>query len=30
MPMSNATGITEAERDLIRRWYEAGAKAPGR
>ncbi|RVT48085.1 urate hydroxylase PuuD [Rubrivivax albus] len=25
MPMNNATQITEAERDLIRRWYEAGA-----
>jgi uncharacterized membrane protein len=28
MPMNNATGITEAERDLIRRWFEAGAKLP--
>lgn len=27
MPMNNATGITEAERDLIRRWYQAGAAA---
>ena len=26
MPMNNATGITEAERALIRRWFEAGAK----
>jgi uncharacterized membrane protein len=25
MPMNNATRITEAERDLIRRWFEAGA-----
>jgi uncharacterized membrane protein len=25
MPMNNATQITEAERDLIRRWYQAGA-----
>ena len=25
MPMNNATGITEAERGLIKRWYEAGA-----
>ena len=25
MPMNNATGITEAERQLIRRWFEAGA-----
>lgn len=27
MPMNNATQITEAERDLIRRWFEAGAPA---
>ena len=26
MPMNNATGITEEERGLIKRWYEAGAK----
>ncbi len=26
MPMNNATGITEDERGLIKRWYEAGAK----
>ncbi len=26
MPMNNATGITEAERELIGRWFEAGAK----
>jgi len=25
MPMNNATGITEPERGLIKRWYEAGA-----
>jgi len=25
MPLNNATQITEAERELIRRWYEAGA-----
>ena len=26
MPMNNATQITEAERAVIKRWYEAGAK----
>jgi hypothetical protein len=26
MPMNNSTGITEAERDLIKRWFEGGAK----
>jgi uncharacterized membrane protein len=26
MPMNNATGITEAERELIGRWFTAGAK----
>ena len=26
MPMNNATGITEDERGLIKRWFEAGAK----
>ena len=26
MPMNNATGITEAERLLIKQWFEAGAK----
>jgi uncharacterized membrane protein len=26
MPLNNATQITEAERDLIKRWFEAGAK----
>ena len=25
MPFNNATGITEAERAAIRRWYETGA-----
>jgi uncharacterized membrane protein len=25
MPMNNATQITDAERDLIRRWFQAGA-----
>jgi uncharacterized membrane protein len=28
MPMNNATGITEAERTLVRQWFEAGAKTP--
>ena len=27
MPLNNATQITEAERDVLKRWYEAGAKA---
>lgn len=27
MPMNNATQITDAERSVIRRWFEAGAKA---
>ena len=27
MPMSNATGITDAERALLGRWFEAGAPA---
>lgn len=26
MPMNNATGITEAERQVIRQWFDAGAK----
>ena len=26
MPMNNATGITDAERELIKQWFEAGAK----
>ena len=25
MPLNNATGITEPERQLIKRWFEAGA-----
>jgi uncharacterized membrane protein len=25
MPLNNATGITDQERDVIKRWYEAGA-----
>jgi uncharacterized membrane protein len=25
MPMNNATGITEAERALIKQWFESGA-----
>lgn len=25
MPMNNATGITDAERDMLRRWFEGGA-----
>jgi uncharacterized membrane protein len=27
MPMNNATQITDAERALIQRWFEAGAPA---
>jgi uncharacterized membrane protein len=27
MPMNNATGITEAERALVDRWFAAGAPA---
>jgi uncharacterized membrane protein len=26
MPMNNATGITEAERNLIKQWFEGGAR----
>ena len=26
MPLNNATQITDAERDVLKRWYEAGAK----
>jgi uncharacterized membrane protein len=26
MPMNNATQITDAERNVLRQWYEAGAK----
>jgi uncharacterized membrane protein len=28
MPMNNATGMTEAERDLIAQWFKGGAPAP--
>ncbi len=28
MPMNNATQITDEERALVQRWFEAGAKAP--
>jgi len=28
MPLNNATGITEAERDLLRRWADPAARAP--
>jgi uncharacterized membrane protein len=28
MPMNNSTGITEAERGMVRQWFEAGAKTP--
>jgi len=27
MPMNNATGITESERQVIKQWFDAGAKA---
>jgi uncharacterized membrane protein len=26
MPMNNATGIVEDERQLIRKWFESGAR----
>jgi uncharacterized membrane protein len=26
MPMNNATGLTEAERQLIKQWFESGAR----
>ena len=26
MPMNNATGVTDDERQLIKQWFEAGAK----
>ena len=29
MPMNNATGMTDAERALVRQWFESGAKIPG-
>ena len=25
MPMNNATGMTPAERELLKRWFESGA-----
>ncbi len=28
MPLNNSTGLTEAERQLLRRWFEAGAPGP--
>ena len=28
MPMNNASGMQDAERDVIGRWYESGAKGP--
>ena len=28
MPFNNATQITEAERQIVRRWHEAGAPGP--
>ena len=28
MPMNNATGMLEAERALVKHWFEAGAKVP--
>ena len=28
MPMNNATGMTDAERALVKRWFEAGAVTP--
>lgn len=30
MPMNNSTQITEEERLLVKRWFEAGAPGPGR
>jgi len=26
MPMSNATNMTDAERGMVKQWFEAGAK----
>jgi uncharacterized membrane protein len=26
MPMNNSTQITESERDVLKRWFEGGAK----
>ena len=28
MPLLNKTGMTDAERELLRRWIDAGAKGP--
>ncbi len=28
MPMNNATGMLDAERALVRQWFESGAKTP--
>ena len=28
MPLNNATQITDAERELLKRWFEAGAPGP--
>ena len=28
MPMNNATGMLDAERALVRQWFENGAKVP--
>jgi uncharacterized membrane protein len=28
MPLSNATQMTDDERTLIKRWFEAGARSP--
>ncbi len=28
MPLNNATGITDAERAVIKAWFEAGAPVP--
>ncbi|GKS90258.1 urate hydroxylase PuuD [Acidovorax sp. SUPP2539] len=28
MPMNNATGMTDEERDVVRRWFEGGAPVP--
>jgi uncharacterized membrane protein len=28
MPLLNKTGMTDEERDILRRWVDAGAKAP--
>ncbi len=28
MPMNNVTGLLDAERALVRQWFESGAKTP--